>query len=118
MRQATTDLNLAEPPDDETSVRPAVGAMALTIGAVGVVYGDIGTSPIYAFRAALFAATPSGGPVTEANVLGILSLILWSLILIVTVKYILVLTRADNKGEGGALALMALVQRALGASPI
>ena len=87
---------------------------ALTIGSVGVVYGDIGTSPLYAFREAMLAATGHGGPVTEAAVLGVLSLILWSLILVVTVKYVLVLTRADNNGEGGTLALAALAQRALG----
>ena len=86
---------------------------ALTIGSVGVVYGDIGTSPLYAFREAATAAAASG-PVTREIVLGVLSMILWALILVVTVKYVLILLRADNKGEGGTLALMALAQRALG----
>jgi KUP system potassium uptake protein len=78
----------------------------LTLGAVGVVYGDIGTSPIYAFREAAMAA----GGVTEAAVLGILSLIVWSLLLLVTLKYVFVLLRADHNGEGGTFALMALAQ--------
>src|SRR2546430_6350555 len=86
---------------------------ALTIGSVGVVYGDIGTSPLYAFREAVNAAT-AGGTVTRAAVLGVLSLILWALIVVVTLKYVLILLRADNRGEGGTLALMALAQGALG----
>src|SRR3989441_7911432 len=86
---------------------------ALTIGSVGVVYGDIGTSPLYALREAVNAAA-AGGTVTRAAVLGVLSLILWALIVVVTLKYVLILLRADNKGEGGTLALMALAQRALG----
>src|SRR6266478_9597699 len=86
---------------------------ALMIGSVGVVYGDIGTSPLYAFREAVNAAT-AGGTVTRAAVLGVLSLILWALIVVVTLKYVLILLRADNKGEGGTLTLMALAQRALG----
>ncbi|MFO1184996.1 MAG: potassium transporter Kup [Bauldia sp.] len=88
--------------------------MALTVGAIGVVYGDIGTSPIYAFRGAIRAAAGPDGAITRGDVLGVLSLILWALILIVTIKYMLILTRADNNGEGGSLALMALAQRALG----
>src|SRR5262249_44673107 len=86
---------------------------ALTIGSVGVVYGDIGTSPLYALREAVSAAS-AGGTVTRAAVLGVLSLILWALIVVVTLKYVLILLRADNKGEGGTLTLMALAQRALG----
>jgi KUP system potassium uptake protein len=88
---------------------------ALTIGSVGVVYGDIGTSPLYAFREAVTAASAAGS-VTRDAVLGVLSLILWALIVVVTLKYVLILLRADNKGEGGTLALMALAQRALGKS--
>src|SRR5689334_3551686 len=93
---------------------PKTGFWALTIGSVGVVYGDIGTSPLYVFREAMFAAMRRDGVVLESSVLGILSLILWSLIIIVTLKYVVILTRADNRGEGGTLALMALAQRALG----
>ena len=86
---------------------------ALTVGSVGVVYGDIGTSPLYAFREAVTAAA-AGGALTRDAVLGVLSLILWALIIVVTLKYVLILLRADNKGEGGILALMALAQRAVG----
>src|SRR5712692_8293612 len=88
--------------------------LALTVGSIGVVYGDIGTSPLYAFREAITAAVGSGGPVTRGAVLGVLSLILWALIVTVTLKYVLLLLRADNNGEGGTLTLMALAQRALG----
>ena len=85
---------------------------ALTLGAVGVVFGDIGTSPLYALREALAHARPIGTP--QSAVLGVVSLILWTLVLIVTVKYIAILMRADNKGEGGPVALMTLAQRAYG----
>ena len=88
-------------------------AFALTLGSVGVVYGDIGTSPLYAFREAVVAAA-DGGPVTREAVLGVLSLIVWALIIVVTLKYVLILLRADNNGEGGTLSLMALATRALG----
>src|SRR5882757_8097246 len=86
---------------------------ALTLGSVGVVYGDIGTSPLYAFRVAVLAAAESG-PVTRDTVLGVLSLIVWALVIVVTIKYVLVLLRADNNGEGGTLSLTALATRALG----
>jgi KUP system potassium uptake protein len=89
------------------------GFWPLTIGSLGVVYGDIGTSPLYALREAVTAASQPSGIVTEAGVLGVVSLILWALLLIVTVKYVIILLRADNNGEGGTLALMALAQRAL-----
>jgi KUP system potassium uptake protein len=101
----------AVPEADET---PAPTAFwALTIGSIGVVYGDIGTSPLYALREAVNAAAATG-TVTRAAVLGVLSLILWALIVVVTLKYVLILLRADNNGEGGTLALMALAHRALG----
>ena len=86
---------------------------SLTIGSIGVVYGDIGTSTLYAFREAISAATGSGNTASEPVVLGILSLIIWALLLVVTAKYILILLRADNKGEGGTLALMALASHSL-----
>ncbi|WP_430422499.1 potassium transporter Kup [Phenylobacterium sp.] len=85
------------------------GFWALALGSVGVVFGDIGTSPLYAMREALGHARGGGGG--EAAVLGVVSLVTWALILIVTVKYVVFLMRADNKGEGGTLALMALAQR-------
>ena len=86
---------------------------ALTIGAIGVVFGDIGTSPLYAFREALHHSAPLGG-IQEAAIFGVLSLALWSLILVVTVKYVIFLMRADNDGEGGVLALLALAGRGIG----
>src|SRR5947209_1067683 len=86
---------------------------ALTLGSIGVVYGDIGTSPLYAFREAVVAASESG-PITRDVVLGVLSMILWSLIVVVTIKYVLILLRADNNGEGGTLSLTALAFRAIG----
>jgi KUP system potassium uptake protein len=86
------------------------GFAALTLGSIGVVYGDIGTSPLYALREAVIAAS-AGGAVTSQAVLGVLSLILWALIIVVTLKYVVILLRADNNGEGGTLALMALAQR-------
>ncbi len=81
---------------------------AATIGALGVVYGDIGTSPLYALKEAAKAAT-HGGPLTHAAVLGVVSLILWALILIISLKYALLILRADNRGEGGIVALLALL---------
>ena len=85
----------------------------LVMGSIGVVYGDIGTSPLYAFREAVHAAA-HGGAVTRDIVLGVLSLIVWALLIVVTAKYVLLLLRADNNGEGGSLSLMALGRRALG----
>src|SRR4030088_3472246 len=89
------------------------GFKALLIGSIGVVYGDIGTSPLYAWREAVMAASGHAGIVTVQAVLGVVSLILWALIIVVTLKYVLILLRADNNGEGGTLALMALAQRAV-----
>src|SRR6266480_952713 len=95
-------------------VHPKAGFWALTLGSLGVVYGDIGTSPLYALREAVVAAGGPGGVATESAVLGVLSLIIWALLLVVTAKYVLILLRLDNNGEGGTLALMALAQRAMG----
>ena len=81
----------------------------LVLGSLGVVFGDIGTSPLYAFREAVKSAQAVGVSNQEA-VVGVLSLILWTLTLIVTVKYVSILLRIDNKGEGGTFALMALGQ--------
>ena len=96
-----------------TADRSKAGFFALMLGSIGVVYGDIGTSPLYAMRESVLAAVGAGNPATEAAVLGILSLIIWALIVIVTIKYVILLLRADNNGEGGTLALMALAHRAL-----
>jgi len=94
----------AAPPSPEPRKHALAG---LTLAALGVVYGDIGTSPLYAVRECFHGAY--GVAVTRANVLGVLSLILWSLVLVVSLKYLVFITRADNRGEGGVLALMALV---------
>src|SRR4051812_40073821 len=93
--------------------QPVPSFWALTLGSIGVVYGDIGTSPLYALRESVNAATSAGGAATEPVVLGILSLIIWALLIVVTAKYVLFLLRADNNGEGGTLALMALSSRAV-----
>ena len=82
---------------------------ALTIGAIGIVFGDIGTSPLYALREAF--SPQYGIAINQANVYGILSLMFWAIMALVTVKYLLFMMRADNKGEGGILALTALAQR-------
>ena len=89
----------------------------LVLGAVGVVFGDIGTSPLYTMREAF---DPKYGLAADpGNVLGILSLVFWVMMLVVTIKYVNVIMRADNRGEGGILALMAVVQRSLPiASPL
>ncbi|WP_443748954.1 potassium transporter Kup [Asticcacaulis solisilvae] len=88
------------------------GFLALAVGSIGVVFGDIGTSPLYAMREAL-RHTRAGADGNLA-VYGVISLVFWALIMVVTVKYVIFLMRADNKGEGGTLALMALAQKALG----
>ena len=88
------------------------GFAALTLGSVGVVFGDIGTSPLYALKTALHRG--GSGVASSGEVIGIVSLLIYALILTVTVKYVLFLMRADNKGEGGTLSLMALAQHAIG----
>ena len=102
----------ASPPPHADHHAKGSGFWALALGSVGVVFGDIGTSPLYAMREAL--AHSRNALAAEVAVLGVVSLVLWALTLIVTVKYVIFLMRADNKGEGGTLALMALAQRALG----
>ncbi|HXS92688.1 MAG TPA: potassium transporter Kup [Steroidobacteraceae bacterium] len=93
-----------------TSTASPQASRALTIAALGVVFGDIGTSPLYALRQCFAAG--NGVPLTRANVLGVLSLILWSLIVVVSIKYVLVMLRVNNRGEGGVLALSALLGNA------
>ncbi len=112
IRAASAEREAADPPPPEPSLHSASFGLGVIIAVLGVVYGDIGTSPLYAFRAtlALFGRTAA----TPWEILGCLSLIFWSLILIVTVKYVLLVMRADNHGEGGILALMALAQRCCG----
>ena len=104
----------AESKGAATAVDAPPKLLALALGSVGVVYGDIGTSPLYAFREAVIAASGGTNVVSREVVLGVLSLILWALIITVTMKYVLILLRADNNGEGGTLSLTALASRALG----
>jgi KUP system potassium uptake protein len=88
------------------------GIVKLCVGAIGIVYGDIGTSPIYAFRETFSGAHPMAPD--ALHIYGVLSLIFWSMMIVVTFKYVAIITRADNKGEGGSLALLALISRAGG----
>src|SRR6516225_10995182 len=98
------------PPPTATGTTPAVhkaGLAALSLGALGVVFGDIGTSPLYTLKECLLTL---GGPETQAEGLfGVLSLMFWALVLVVTVKYVCFIMRADNHGEGGIFALLAIV---------
>ena len=87
---------------------------ALTLGAIGVVYGDIGTSPLYAFKEVFASAHV---PINEANILGVLSLFFWTLTIIVSLKYVALIMRADNQGEGGLMSLLALASQAVKDSP-
>ena len=91
----------SEPPAEPEGLRRQ---LALALSALGIVYGDIGTSPLYAFRQSLTGLEPSAD-----NVLGILSLIFWALVVVVSLKYLVLVMRADNRGEGGILALLALL---------
>ncbi len=91
--------------DDDSGLRPLAG---LALGALGVVYGDIGTSPLYALRECFHGS--HAVPPTPVNVLGVLSLIFWSLIIVISIKYLVFVMRADNRGEGGILALLALIR--------
>ncbi|MEO8113653.1 MAG: potassium transporter Kup [Phenylobacterium sp.] len=101
----------AQKASEESQSPHSEGFWALALGSIGVVFGDIGTSPLYAMREALHHTRATVAP--EIAVLGVVSLVTWALILIVTIKYVVFLMRADNKGEGGTLALMALAQRFL-----
>ncbi len=96
-----------------TGHRPA--SLKMMIGATGVVFGDIGTSPLYAFRESFIGRHKL--PLDQAHVLGVLSMLVWALILVVTVKYVFVTMRADNRGDGGSFALLALIERVVKTSP-
>ncbi len=104
-------MSHAQPTTADTETRARFST--LTLGAIGVVYGDIGTSPLYAIKQTFGAQAV---PPTPENVLGILSLMFWSLILVVSIKYAGFIMRADNKGEGGIMALTALAQRSVRSS--
>jgi KUP system potassium uptake protein len=106
---------LAQPPAAPADSPDAIhkhSLPALMLGAVGVVYGDIGTSPLYAMKESFIGPHPLA--VDPLHIFGVISLIFWSLMLVVTAKYVLVAMRADNKGEGGSFALLALISRNLG----
>jgi KUP system potassium uptake protein len=102
-------MNAATAASGNSSSSHSHGTAALVLGAIGVVFGDIGTSPLYALREAF--SPKYGIALTEANVFGLLSLMVWSLVWVITIKYLFVLMRADNNGEGGILALLALALR-------
>ena len=106
---AASDPTTPTPPASHHTGHAASRFWPLALGSVGVVFGDIGTSPLYAFRDALGEAARDG--LVRPEIMGVLSLALWALILVVTVKYVLFLMRASNKGEGGVLSLMALAQQ-------
>ena len=89
-----------------SSSPPPGGGGQLALGALGIVFGDIGTSPLYALRECFHG--PHAIPPTPGNVLGVLSLIFWSLMVVISIKYLVFVMRADNRGEGGILALTAL----------
>jgi KUP system potassium uptake protein len=98
--------------DESTEHGHSESLSSLALGAIGVVFGDIGTSPLYALKESFIGHHPLA--VDPAHVFGVLSLVFWTMMLIVTCKYVFVILRADNKGEGGSLALLALIARKLG----
>jgi KUP system potassium uptake protein len=104
-------MNLPTTAETQQRVRPS---FAMLLGVLGVVYGDIGTSPLYALQASLLHFQATG--IRRAEIIGVVSLALWALFLVVTVKYVIFVMRADNKGEGGVLSLMALAQRVSGSN--
>ena len=100
---------------DPSRTQPRLAAfLALALGSAGVVYGDIGTSPLYAFKESIAHLREASGRAAAADVIGVVSLMFWALMVIVTLKYVLILMRFSNRGEGGTLSLMALVQKAGG----
>jgi KUP system potassium uptake protein len=113
--RATQDQASALHEDAEHGHHPKGSLPALALGAVGVVYGDIGTSPLYAMKETFVGHHKLA--VDLVHIYGVVSLIFWSLLIIVTGKYIFLTMRADNKGEGGSLALLALIQRKTGSGP-
>ena len=107
---ATTETTLSDHAS-HGAAHGRIGLSGLIVGAIGVVFGDIGTSPLYTIKEAF---TPHYGLTPDhATVLGVLSLVFWSLMIVVTTKYVTIIMRADNNGEGGIMALMALAQRTL-----
>jgi KUP system potassium uptake protein len=109
----TDSVSAAEPPASHPSPHGGAGRLALMLGALGVVYGDIGTSPLYALQT-VFSIDRGAVKPTSGDVYGVISMVFWSVTLIVSVKYVVFILRADNDGEGGVMALAALVRRVLG----
>jgi len=92
------------------------GVGGLMLGALGVVFGDIGTSPLYALKETFAGHHPI--PIDRAHILGVLSLVFWTITLIVSIKYVAIMMRIDNRGEGGSLALRAVLERTVGDKPV
>ncbi|MDK9698140.1 MAG: potassium transporter Kup [Siculibacillus sp.] len=115
MQQATPGAPTSNPSAGPSGEHGRRDFLALTLGSIGVVYGDIGTSPLYALRESLRHL--HGGAFARTEVVGVVSLLIWALIVVVTAKYVLFLMRADNKGEGGTLSLLALIEGAMGRRP-
>ena len=110
MNTVTAEIAIAPSPRETAVGHPPSGGLAkLAVGAIGIVFGDIGTSPLYAFRETFAGHHPI--PIDAPHVFGVLSLIFWSMMLVVSVKYVGIIMRADNRGEGGSLALLALISR-------
>ena len=105
----SSSANAAPLPEARSSHAHDQGLVKLSVGAIGIVFGDIGTSPIYAFRETFAGHHPLAPD--PLRIYGVLSLIFWSMMIIVTIKYVMVIMRADNKGEGGSLALLALITK-------
>jgi KUP system potassium uptake protein len=115
MLHPTTHSNSIADADSAAPTEPNAESLAtLSVGAIGVVFGDIGTSPLYSLRESFVGRHPLA--VDQPHIFGVISLIFWTMMLIVTVKYVIIILRADNKGEGGSLALLALLRRQLGES--
>src|SRR3979490_2775049 len=107
----TDSVSAAEPPASHPSPsHGGAGQLALTLGALGVVFGDIGTSPLYALQTVFSIDNGAVRPV-PGDVYGVISLVFWSILLILSVKYVVFVMRADNDGEGGVMALAALIRR-------
>jgi KUP system potassium uptake protein len=116
VKVADTAVKAVAPGDAGNLAHPSVtgsGAIALAIGALGVVFGDIGTSPLYALQT-VFSIDNGAVHPTSGDVYGVISLVFWSITVVVSIKYLLFVLRADNEGEGGVLALAALLRRLTG----
>src|SRR5882672_8557656 len=111
MSTAATSIPDVSDADTGHQHSPREGLSRLALGAIGVVFGDIGTSPLYSLKESFVGAHPL--PVDRDHIFGVVSLIFWTLMMIVTVKYVLIVMRAHNRGEGGSLALLALISRTI-----